>query len=555
MDSGKGKVTLISVDERGPGAGARILSAVLRAADYQTTVIFVPGAVSKDVAFGNRPAFPEEHLKALENQAKGSLFVGISVATCTYHKARAITKHLQQHTGIPVVWGGIHVAAKLEECLQVADMVCLGEGEELVVQLADRIREGKPYEGIPGLILAGGENKTHYQLADLNNLPRPDFDGEEHYILTAKGLEPFGKEGIREVMSTDFSLLPTRGCPYSCTYCVNSLLTKLCQGPGNFRKQGIDSVIEELIWAKENIHGIRRFSFNDDCFMAHKEDVIKQFAKEYKRHIGLPLIIRGVHPKTVSEEKLNALCDAGLIKIRIGIQTGSDRIREIYGRTWDSNKKILEVAWLINRFIRAKKLRFIMFDIITDNPWETEDDRQRTLDLLLSLPRPFGFYFFSLAFYPGTGLYERALAEGLIKGNPQDDAYWTQWWSVEQTQYNDAVQLLSLLSLPRFLARQLGGSGLIRSTARRSLLRVAKSLPELTLYGGTKTAFEADCLLDYEPQNADRGVQGCFAAMKQWGLMEPSTNLFVKPFRRALWHGYTFSRRVKSALSGSTNPA
>ncbi len=547
MDS-KGKITLISVDERGPGAGVRILSAVLRAADYETFVIFVPGTVSQAVAFGNRSAFPKEHLKALVDLASGSLFVGISVATCTYHKAREITEYLKQHSEIPIVWGGIHVAAKQEECLQSADMVCLGEGEQLVVQLADRIREGEPYKDIPGLIVSGDEHKTYYQFTDLKGLPRPDFDGEQHFILTEKGLEPFGQERTSEVLSTDYSLLPTRGCPYSCTYCANSLISRLSRGSRNFRKQEIDSVIEELVWAKENIPGVRRIAMNDDCFMAHKEETIIQFSKEYKRHIDLPLIIRGVHPQTVSEEKLNALCDAGLIKVRIGIQTGSDRVRKLYGRTWDSNERILKVAKLINVFIRERKLKFIMYDVITDNPWETEEDQQQTLDLLLSLPRPFGIYFFSLAFYPGTGLYDRALEEGLVNGNPQDDSYWTQWMWVDKTQHNDALALLFLLSLPSFMIRQLNSSGWLRSTARRLLLGLARSLPELSLYGRTKNSFEADCLLDDGSQEADGIVRALFSAMQQWGLVEPTTNPLIKPLRRALWHGYSLSHRVRSAF-------
>jgi len=49
------------------------------------------------------------------------------------------------------VWGGPHPTAKPEECLQYADLVCLGEGEESLVDLAESIAAGQAVDHIPNI--------------------------------------------------------------------------------------------------------------------------------------------------------------------------------------------------------------------------------------------------------------------------------------------------------------------------------------------------------------------------------------------------------------------
>ena len=60
-------------------------------------------------------------------------------------------------------------------------------------------------------------------------------------------------------------------------------------------------------------------------------------------------------------------------------------------------------------------------DFIGDNPYETDDDRQETLDLLCRLPKPFYFNYFSLTYFPGVDLTERALRDGHIVPDDVED--------------------------------------------------------------------------------------------------------------------------------------
>jgi radical SAM superfamily enzyme YgiQ (UPF0313 family) len=73
-------------------------------------------------------------------------------------------------------------------------------------------------------------------------------------------------------------------------------------------------------------------NFQDDCFFSHNREWIRKFCKEYKRHIGLPFIVR-VIPSMMDRDKMMMLKEAGLSWIVMGIQSGSDRVNfEIYDR-------------------------------------------------------------------------------------------------------------------------------------------------------------------------------------------------------------------------------
>ena len=94
----------------------------------------------------------------------------------------------------------------------------------------------------------------------------------------------------------------------------------------------------------------------------------------------------------------------------MGIQTGSKReSEEVYNR-----KLPLEKIRLFAR--AAKKLRLdVVYDVILDNPLADFQDKSKLIDFLLTLPRPFSLFLYSLTIFPGTELSEVLLRKGLIK--------------------------------------------------------------------------------------------------------------------------------------------
>jgi anaerobic magnesium-protoporphyrin IX monomethyl ester cyclase len=500
MSSQKGKVTLIATDIWGPAMGIRFLSAALRVAGFDTTVIFAQGMTTRAMVMGETQHYPDAIHNEIAKLVEGSLYVGISLLTVNYHKAKEITENLKRRLDIPVIWGGVHVMVKPEECLACADMICMGHGEQVVIDLAERFQNNEPYLDIPGLMLHGlPVNNEALIPPDITLLPKPDysFDGS-HYLVNPWTCSVFTLETYAQTIGPDYYFLPTLGCPYQCTYCINNKYARLYKGGKRLRRRSLESIMDELIWMKEHLPFIHKVIAYDDCFMGLKKTDLQEFATEYKKHIGLPFEIESANSQNVTEEKLDVLCDAGLTRLRVGAETGSERTRELFKRRWETNEEILEMSSLVQKYIKRGQMDYIVYDYIVDTPWENEQDQQDTFDLILSLKPPFGFYTFSLTFYPGTALYERARSEGLLKGDTQDQAYWAWFLDTSPTPINQALEIIQYIRLPlvfvRFLANP-GQSGLRKTLAdalRTRLHKFTRIAPEIGLWFHSLVRHEAD---------------------------------------------------------------
>ena len=173
-------------------------------------------------------------------------------------------------------------------------------------------------------------------------------------------------------------------------------------------------VINELNQAKKNFPNLKRVSIYDDVFVLDKEWA-KEFCDEYKEKINLPFSCL-FHPSTIKEEIVSTLKEGGLDYIDIGIESGSERIRrDILGRK-DSNKVIRKAMNIMHKYNIRPYLDFIL-----DNPFETAGDKRESLELLLSFPRPFLFYFYSLIYFPKTKMTQLALERKIITADDVED--------------------------------------------------------------------------------------------------------------------------------------
>ena len=151
----------------------------------------------------------------------------------------------------------------------------------------------------------------------------------------------------------------------------------------------------------------------------------------------MPLIITGATASTLSKEKLVLLVDAGLIEIRMGIQTAGTITKKLYKRP-HTNQQIENAVRMINEYkdkLRAK------YDIILDNPWETDQDQIEALMFLSKLPVPYWLTLFSLNFFPGTDIYRKAKKEGFIKDD-MNDIYRKRMHGCKKTYLNSLFFLL-----------------------------------------------------------------------------------------------------------------
>jgi anaerobic magnesium-protoporphyrin IX monomethyl ester cyclase len=354
------------------------------------------------------------------------------------------------------VWGGIHPTLRPDECLEYADWVCIGEGERAAVDLARCLVAGRDARSVPNLAWlddAGGlvRSPLHPLEANLDTLPFPDYDIKDHFVLHEGRLVPFSPELMHYYLldlgswarGPVYGVATSRGCPYHCAYCANSALAQLYPGWCQLRRRSVDSVIAEIRAVRARLPGIEAIAIRDDTFLALPAPYVEEFSRRYRVEVGLPFRVYTT-AATADPAKLRALVGAGMRMAIMGIQSGSPRIQALYERPI-SNAQVLRAAQVLHS-LRPSVPR-PMYDVITDNPYETTDDRFQTLRIVHALPRPYRLSLFSLTFYPGTALCERAHRDGLI-GDESEALYRRNFQQVRAGFYNLAL-FCHGLNLPR----------------------------------------------------------------------------------------------------------
>jgi radical SAM superfamily enzyme YgiQ (UPF0313 family) len=421
--------------------GLRTVSACLKQAGHDVNLFFLMKDFHKK--------YSEITMDNLVKLMKGSELVGISLMTNFFDNAIQITQKLKESYNFPIIWGGIHPTIRPEECLDYADMVCIGEGEETVVELADKIQNKQYYFDVKGMAFNDkgkiivnrsrelpGTNKSAI-IKSLDQIPFQDYDYKSHFVLNRENIVKMDQKIMKQISDT-YQTLPTRGCPFGCTYCVNNTLLAMHPHQKPIRKRGVDNIIMELQEVKNNLPFIDIILFDDDAFFIMSLDEIKEFSKKYKERIGLPLWITGATPTTLTKEKLSSLVDAGLVELRMGIQSASENGKKLYGRP-HSNHKVANAVKMVNEHRDKVKASY---DIILDNPWETDEDLIETVMFLSKLPTPFELNLFSLVFYPATDIYRRAKKEGIIKDDLKD-VYRKYHFETTNTYLNKLFHLLN----------------------------------------------------------------------------------------------------------------
>jgi len=422
------KITLISPFPDVYSYGVRSLSAVAKVRGHETQVLFLTQEFTE-------PYSRRVIAQAVE-RAGGSDLVGVSLMSNFWDNSAAVTDAIREKLGIPVIWGGIHATIRPTECLQHADYAAVGEAEESFGAFLDSFGSGEP---VPGIYLRGSDN---FQKApgpsDLDSIPFPDYDLAGHWILEGQDLVPMTTEILRERSEGIYLTIPSRGCPFDCTYCCNVFLNQEFPENRKVRRKSMDYLVREIDQVTARLPIFDKIKFDDDAFFFLSVDEMKVFAKNYKERVGLPLMVTGVTPSTIQREKIETLVDAGLVEIRMGIESASEQMRKEYKRPQTENK-VKKAAALLSEF--GDRLT-PYYDLIIDNPWESEESEVETLRFMTRLPQPFELILYSLTFYPGTDIYDQAKEEGLIHDDIED-VYRKYYHSFRPTYLNELFKVLT----------------------------------------------------------------------------------------------------------------
>jgi anaerobic magnesium-protoporphyrin IX monomethyl ester cyclase len=401
------KFALISTDSDTVGLGIRIISSVLRREGHDTRLIFL----SSDALSYSSSVLQET--RSLVEQVDA---VGISCYSRGSERAQQLATYLRG-IGKFVIWGGLHATLNPAECAPYADILCLGEGEETITELAGLLDTGQNWQDIRNIAYTrDGKiviNTLRPPLADLDSLPLFDYDRQDEFHLDGEQINRVSVAAFAN-LKVQVHFIGSRGCAFHCTYCCNRKIKDLYAGQGKYlRRMSPSRYVEQLeILHNKYFPHASDFFLIDEDFLLRPLAEIQEFARLYKERIGIPFECCGSPPR-VSAEKLASLAAAGLWRLRMGIESGSERTkREVYDRPIN-NQTVLNAS----RLLKERPEIIPAYFFIIGNPYEERSDLIDTLDLMSSLSYPYFAQAFNLVFFPGSALYDRALSDGTIAGS------------------------------------------------------------------------------------------------------------------------------------------
>ncbi len=314
----------------------------------------------------------------------------------------------KERPGLYQVIGGAHVTLRPDDAMDSAfDAVCLGEGEAALLELIASLEAGERPTGVQNFWFQteAGEvekNETRPFDPDLDAMPFADRDV----------WRPWVEENPKH------TILIARGCPFNCTYCSNHALWAIADGK-YVRFRSVENVIAELDELVE--------AFPDACYCYFEVETIsadERWARRFaaalgewnaQREVPMEFAINLRVLRNHSFESLfQALGDAGFSYLRIGIESGSARVRRDVLKRNETNEELTRCF----EEAQAAGLEVFAYNLI-GLPGETPEDFEETVEINKhpAVTRSYLSIFYP---YPGTEL-ERVCAERGIDVPPLKD--------------------------------------------------------------------------------------------------------------------------------------
>ncbi len=300
----------------------------------------------------------------------------------------------EKYPEIFTIMGGPHPTFYPEMIHETTlDAICIGEGEEAIVDVLDALAARRSVRGIPNIFTREDSSwEVRHLVEDLDSLPIPDYD--LYYDNTTMGGYPLK------------SFMTARGCPYPCTYCFNTAWRKIYHGKGKIvRKQSVGRVIEEIRRVKDE-WPLTTVKFYDDMFCYKADNWLEEFATKYKKEIDLPFFAL-TRCDLVTEDMIKLLKYAGCRTLSMSIEAGNEKIRR------EVLKRDMTDEQIVNAHRLCEKYGIYTFtNCIIGLPSTTLKEDLESLDLCLKCKVDWAEF---LIFhpYPRTELGDQVINQGM----------------------------------------------------------------------------------------------------------------------------------------------
>ena len=330
----------------------------------------------------------------LIRETRGALCLGVSLLTgpmisAAIKAAETVKLH---HPGLPIIFGGWHPSLAVEQtlCEPFVDAIVRGQGELTLLELVNRIAQGKPWHGVRGLSFKDGNQVIHEAerpIANINDLPAPEYELVDHTIYARAS-------GRRQLAYTS-----SVGCPYQCNYCTDQVFYKR-----RFNAYSAERVVSDLTELVPR-HRIEHVPFFDSNFLVDRKRaaaiargiVDSGIRFEWDFQASTDFLAR------MSDDDVHLLAESGVRHIGFGTESTSQEVLQLM------NKKFQRVDQMVESARKTELAGIpVVFNIILGYPGETAADRQHTFRTMSEIAREYPNVSFSpniFTPYPGIPIW------------------------------------------------------------------------------------------------------------------------------------------------------
>jgi len=344
--------------------GLLAIGSVLKRAGHQVKIL--------DLRISNSP--DEELSSVMKSFNPQVVGIGVMTIECKYGFIDA-AKVKKLNPDVTIIFGGPHCSHEPRFILNDpnVDLMVSGEGDLTIAELIDALEQGRDIENIAGI--AYKKNGSYIRTADRPVIRDLDKFDQEYDLINLERYFNFQSSMDFFPVFRNKRFLPlvtSRGCPFKCTYC-HDIFDKSIQ----YRSpKAVVDEIEYLI----NKYGVREFHIVDDVFNVNMKrakivlDAIIQ--KNLNIHISFP---NGLRADFFDDELIDKMQRAGVYRMALGIESGSQRIQDMIQKDLDINI----IYGVVEKLTRARMSVHGFF--MLGFPSETRKEMEATIDFACDL--------------------------------------------------------------------------------------------------------------------------------------------------------------------------